>query len=406
MEILLVTTHNLATNPRLVKELELFIQLRHRVTVICFEFKNWSYAINLELVAGYKTRNVTIISIPAGRSPFISWFLSVTAESLLRFAGKFFALPLPALSLAVSRRSYLLVTAINKVSGPDWVIGHYPGAIWPVLHAAKKFGSKVGFDMEDYHPGEGNNKHLQSLNKKLIAASIHTMNYVSFAAPLILEQVAIDTKMPKVNWLSIINYFPGSDFIRPVRDKDGPVKLVWFSQNINSGRGLELILPFIKLRPAIVTLHLVGNLDMDFFNNSLKGISNVIIHAPMKQHELHHFLHLFDVGLALDIPLDSNRDLALTNKLIAYLQSGLYVLATSTTAQDAFLKEFPGHGKCFDYKKNTVAEALDGIIHDLSLIRDNQETRYRNFENRNWENESKQLTNMLNELYPVSDTII
>ncbi len=67
LKILFLTTHNLATNPRLLKEVELALANGNAVELICFEFNNWSYHLNEEL----KTRlsNVKIHTINAGRNP-------------------------------------------------------------------------------------------------------------------------------------------------------------------------------------------------------------------------------------------------------------------------------------------------------------------------------------------------
>lgn len=332
-----------------------------------------------------------IFSIPAGRKPLLPWLLSVATESILRISGSIFSLPVPALSQSVSRRSNLLIKELNKVSNPDWVIGHNPGAIWPVLYAAKKFNCRAGFDVEDYHPGEGNNKYLQSLVKKLMVRLLPKMDYVSFAAPLIFEQVNAEMDFNLTKWLTIPNYFPASDFAEPTILVDQPLKLVWFSQNISAGRGLELVLPIIKKAAVKLELHLIGNLDQDFYKNHLKEISNVLLHPPMKQYELHQSLGQFDIGLALEPAKDKNNELAVSNKILAYLQAGLFVVATNTPAQESYLKEFPGHGICFDYRANNAETVFEKIIDEVNTIRSQRITRYKNFENRNWESTSQEL---------------
>ncbi|MBS1756688.1 MAG: hypothetical protein JSU03_05375, partial [Bacteroidetes bacterium] len=50
MRILFISTHNLATNPRLVKEIELALANGFSVEVVCFIFRNWSYAINEQMI--------------------------------------------------------------------------------------------------------------------------------------------------------------------------------------------------------------------------------------------------------------------------------------------------------------------------------------------------------------------
>ena len=394
MKILFITTHNLATNPRLYKEVILAIEKGFEVEMICFEFNNWSKLSNEKLLS--KLKDVKIIVIPSGRNPLLPWFWSIFTEKFFRLLSTILLLSAPKLSQAVSRRSNLLINSLKKVSKPDLVIGHNPGALWPAIRASHIFKCRVGFDVEDYHPGEGNNKNLQNNTKRLMVKLLPELDYISFAAPLILEQVKEDLKYENKDWFTILNLFPAHEFMVPTKQNHNKIRLVWFSQNINKDRGLELILPFIKKENATVELHLIGNLNQDFFKDHLADNANIIIHAPMEQKELHHALSNFDIGLALDIPVDLNRELAITNKLIAYLQAGLYVFASDTTAQLSFLKDHQDHGICFDHKINNSDIVLNDLIKNIDKIRSNRERRYNNFINSNWETASDKLVSVWN----------
>ncbi len=394
MRILFLTTHNLATNPRLVKEVELALANGNTVELICFEFNNWSHNLNEELKR--RLAQVKIHTINAGRNPMMPWLINVTAEKTNRLLGKIFPLGVIALSQAVSRRSNLLIAALKNIDAADLVIGHNPGALYPAWFAAKKFNCPAGFDVEDYHAGEGNNAYLQNLTRKLICKLLPQMSYVSFAAPLIMQQVRHDTGANAEDWFTVLNYFPAAEFREPFAVNDGPLKMVWFSQNINEGRGLELILPFVKQAKGTIELHLIGNLNNDFYEEYLKNIPNIIIHPPMKQSDLHLGLEKFDIGLALEPAKDTNNELAISNKILAYLQAGLYVVATNTAAQQSFLKDLPAHGACFDYTKNNVASVLKKIIDQINSIREQRNMRYKNFENKNWEIASLKLLNAWN----------
>ena len=59
----------------------------------------------------------------------------------------------------------LLLNAIGDLKGDyNLVVGHNYGAMYPAVMAAKKFGCKCGFDMEDYHPGEGHDVGFQPVS--------------------------------------------------------------------------------------------------------------------------------------------------------------------------------------------------------------------------------------------------
>jgi hypothetical protein len=397
-KILFLTTHNLATNPRVVKEIKLALQHNYKVVVICYIFRNWSYDMNEDLLKDLKSQNVVFHCLEAGKESTTQWLGSVTKEKWNRLLAKIFSLKNSKLANAVSRRNAGLMQAIRKVNSADWVIGHNPGALWATLNAGKRLNCKMGFDVEDYHPGEGNDKHLQQLTKDLMQQVLPKMDYVSFAAPLIMEAVEKDLKYNDTNWFTILNYFPADEFKLSETQVSGPLKLVWFSQNINVGRGLELILPSVKSNPEKVELHLYGNVNKDFKKENLDGINNIFLHRAVSQIELHGELAKFDIGLALDIPTDINRELAITNKLLAYLQAGLYVLASDTKSQHSFMASFPDMGICFNYEQNDSKEILENILINTDNIRNTRWERFETFKSNNWEKESLKLVKTLDNL--------
>ena len=80
----------------------------------------------------------------------------------------------------------------------------------------------------------------------------------------------------------------------------------------------------------------------------------------MKQEALHDFLNQMDIGLALEnTAADHNRNICLTNKILAYAQAGLYIFATDTYGQSQFLNSL-------DYDagiilKTSLEEALKNL---------------------------------------------
>ncbi len=389
-EILFISTLNLATNPRLVKEIDLAIKSNYSVTVVCFEFNNWSKINNDDLISRFK--NVEFILIPAGRRPFITWLCNLLKEKYYRLFGRVNILVTSQISQSVSRRSNLLINAIKKVHRADLVIGHNPGAIYPTMFAAKKFNCPSGFDIEDYHPGEYNNRKLQHITLLLIKKLLPKFNYVSFGSELIKNKIEEDLIYKSKNWFSILNYFPSNEFIEPISTSEEKIKFVWFSQNIKKGRGIEEFLELFQMLEN-VELHLYGHLDNHFFENELSKYKNIIVHQNITQKQLHLELSLYDIGLALDIANNENRDLAITNKIIAYLQSGLFVLASNISAHKYIINHNQTHGVCFTYSIDDNIHLLKKILSDIETIRQNKIKRYNRFKDYCWEKESVLLIN-------------
>ncbi len=393
MKILFLSTHNLATNPRLVKEIKLALQHNYEVEVICYIFRNWSYEMNHNMLQEFQNQGVKFHCIEAGKKNRLQWFIAVSKEKSARLLSKIVTLKNAALANTLSRRNVGLLAAAIKITSADWVIGHNPGALWATLCAGKRLKCKMGFDVEDYHPGEGNDTHLQRLTKKLMQQVLPKMDYVSFAAPLIMEEVKKDLNGNDADWFTVLNYFSANEFATPETLVSGPLKLIWFSQNISIGRGLELILPAVKSNSGKLELHLYGNVNEDFEKKNLDRADNIFLHGAIPQKQLHRELSLYDVGLALEPAGDKNNDLVVSNKLLSYLQAGLYVMASKTNGQQNFLSNFQDDSIVSDIliPGNSIF-ALDQLIVLKEQIRERRALRFLKSKESCWEVESKKLS--------------
>lgn len=391
MKILFLSTHNFATNPRFVKEVKLALDKGFEVEIICFEFNNWSYSFNQQLKEQLSAAKITII--PANRRPFWPWISSVLTEQTNRFLGKLLPLNGKRLSQAVSRRSNLLIREIRKKKGPyDLVVGHNPGALFPAWFAGNLFNCNSGFDIEDYHPGEGINPHEQALTKKLIGLYLPKMDYVTFAAPLMRKRTKEDIGLEGKNWVDVLNFFPKDEFTYDSNNKDGKLKIVWFSQNVNYNRGLEQVIPVLKNFQDQIELTLIGNKKEPFFSEYVAKSPWVKYLSPMSQKDLHQAMNAFDIGLAIEPGKDHNNTISLANKLITYFQAGLFVLASNTPSHVDFFSKFVEHGIATSLLEENLEKVFTGLSNNRIQIRKNAVIRNGNVQNRCWENEAKKLT--------------
>ncbi len=385
-----MTTLNLASNPRLVKEIRLARQMDYHVAVICFTFDNWSNDINDKLLDEFQ--EIEIYQLNAGRSNFFSWIISSIFEKSARQMSSFFRLPTLWLAVGVSKRSILLSETFTKIGATDWVIGHNPGSIYPTYKASLYFNCKSGFDVEDYHPGEGLDKNLQHITLLLMKKILPKFNYVSFASESILIECKKNIIFASTESLSIINNsFPQYEFIEPTNVNDAKLKLVWFSQHIDKGRGLEQIITIVDKYPDTMNLTLFGNCNNLFKKEWINGKDGIYLGGILSQKILHQNLLHFDVGLASeDIEADKNRSICLTNKIWAYYQSGLFILASDTPAQKDFIEKNSLHGVLY-HDIHILENVLLKLVHDIDLIRINKKLRFENAQKNNWENESMKL---------------
>ena len=391
MKILFLTTHNLATNPRLVKEIRMALKEGYKTELICFSFPDhWSNSQNGVLLNSFRDEGVHIIEIGAGREDKWQWAKSVLREKMARSTVSQTS-DNEKLANAVSRRSQLIIDALGQIKNrPDLVIGHNPGALYATVVAKNKFGCKAGFDVEDYHPGETNEPAVIKILERYLAACLPQMDYISYASKPIMEATGKLLLAKKPESFVVLNAFDADEFVAPKSD-GGKLKLVWFSQNISEGRGLEQFIPLLEKHPEM-ELHLIGNVLDSFKNKWIEGRGNIFLHPPKPQKELHQFLSGFDVGLALETPHELyNRELSFTNKFMAYLQAGLFILATDTIVQHEMIRDNPGTGMLIKKDFSDAGAKLSLLSAKTKAIRSTALLRFNHGKLFNWQEQSENL---------------
>ena len=389
--ILFITSSNLATNPRCLKEIKLALSLECKVSVIKFNLNNWSRPLedNIE----QSLPQAKFYNVNAGRDPFYPWLMS----TFLSVAGSVGCRLFPANgylhALAAGKRTWLILKVITKFSvRADFIIAHNPAAFWPAFALAKKIKVPFAIDVEDYHPGEFDNIYKAINMEVLMKKVLPSARYVSFASSPI-QQLTV-TKIPAITKSFVLhNCFEKNEFLLPGNSvASSKLKIVWFSQNINHSRGLELVLPVLAQFKELVTVTLIGNINSEFAKKLESFYSFLKIVPPLLQTELHHLLKSFDIGLAVEPGKDLNNDIALSNKIWSYFQAGLFILASATTGQKELLQEHNFHGILFDFKKDSsLQEAIGYLIQNKEDIRIQKVDRYKKALNNSWEKEAGKL---------------
>ena len=409
--IVFLTTNNLPTNPRLLKEVDLALNEKI-VTVIIFKLGNWSDQLNKNEMA--KRPKVNFIQLDATRSKSLSWLFWGVIEKLIRYIYPLFKNSLWVNAITHSRRSVQLLVALKKIHDCHLIIGHNLGTLYPIYKFSLRNNIPFIYDIEDYDPGinvPDAGKHYKVSTEFLLKKCLPDASALTSASPLIGEYT-LKLIGGHPNHQVILNSFPQNEFVNPsiqqINSSTNQLKLVWFSQNISFGRGLEQLFEAILLlenkKNTPVQITLIGNLEHSFdqqiiapFKNKVLSLSkDNIIHlkiiTPLSQPELHAELANHDVGLALEFNTsDLNRQLCLTNKIIAYAQAGLYILATNTTAQEQFIKSNPTLGKI-------AGQSINELKNNIVLIRDHQdemikqkEKRFESSKTMSWEEETIKL---------------
>ncbi|GAC1309865.1 MAG: hypothetical protein NVSMB24_26080 [Mucilaginibacter sp.] len=392
-------------NPRLVKEADALSDSGYEVAVLYAYWNAWGTQHDEELLVGKKWKAICAGGDPKGRR--LTWFLSrlirKTARFLLRKTNSYSRFS----DLAIARSSYFLTVEARKHYA-DLYIGHNLGALPATVKTAKLHKKPCGFDAEDFHRQELTDdihSYDFKISKYLEDKYLPQVDYITASSPLIAGNYSL---LYQRNIASILNVFP-KVALNVADNKNGPLKLFWFSQTIGPNRGLELVVEAISLTGINIELHLLGEVERTYKQNLfslIKPIENInsriLFHEPIKGDEIFQFASQFDIGLAAETTVCLNREISLTNKLFTYIQSGLAIAASDTVAQSAFMHRYPQTGKVYRDAKE-LASILTEYHKSRELL---FQTKNQSFQigqtQLNWENESRTFLKVIKNILAVN----
>ncbi|NRD20819.1 hypothetical protein HNV08_12250 [Winogradskyella eckloniae] len=392
--LLFITTSSLAANPRLVKEFEA-LKNDFKCCVISFKHHDWT----LELSEAIKARNPEVQFIELDRSNKVLQTIGckILHKSAILLNGLFSKSFKIAAFASNDKAPQLWLVSKRKLKTTTFtrVIAHNLGAFYAAVKTSDKTGIALQLDIEDYYPGEALyfNKAYEEQNRmRIMAHSFQKADSITYASEGIKMECQKHFKVDdEANEMTIVNAFNAVDFKKPQPKVGSKIKCVWFSQHIGPNRGLEKVFEAAKTMDT-VEFHFVGNRN-EAYLNAIELSNNVILHDIMNQEELHDFLSQMDIGLALENGnADYNRDICLTNKFLAYLQSGLYILATNTFGQSHFLESLTYNAGVI--MKSSLADSLLEINLDVLSI-DNKLQRWQSAKLFSWENEQLKLKKLI-----------
>ncbi|MBC7922087.1 MAG: hypothetical protein H7Z75_13480 [Ferruginibacter sp.] len=225
------------------------------------------------------------------------------------------------------------------------------------VRAARYHRAKAGFDAEDFHRAETANLPEKSLEQILYLEDTYLpdVDYLTAASPLIGK--AYGSLYPDLRPVTINNVFSIAQQLPalPLLGEKA-LKLFWFSQTVGSNRGIEEAIHAIGItKKRDILLHLLGSCsaavraDLEELATRRGLQRDQLVFMPtVAPDRLIRIAAQFDVGLALELAVPLNRDLALTNKIFTYLLAGNAIIASNTRSQAAFMNQYPAIGKTYD----------------------------------------------------------
>jgi glycosyltransferase involved in cell wall biosynthesis len=397
-KIVLISVGQPSTNPRLVKEANTLAEIGFDVYVIYSFWTKWAYDADKELFSKIRWTPILV-----GGSPFehrFRYFFTRVRVKLFMLMAQKLTLRLGIAEIARGRAYPELLKKAQSIKA-DLYIAHIQAALPAAVIAAQKNNSRCGFDAEDFHRQEvsdDNSSFNYLISKYIEDKYLPLVDYITAASPLIAESYA---GLYRRKVTSILNVFPKSA-ICPINNKNKPLKLFWFSQTIGPNRGLEVVIEALKLSQSYnFELHLLGNIEpmnkLYFTDRLQTNNTKLYFHAPVLAENLISFGSAYDIGLAAENTIPLNRDICLTNKIFTYMQSGLAIAASKTSAQSALIGQYSQVGGIYK-DASDLAKLLTAYDADRSLLWQTKQASYHLGQTQfNWENESQLFLNVIKE---------
>jgi len=340
--IAVVSGIQLINNPRAFKDALALSHSGHNVTVLTSCYSKAGAELSHALLSGTKIEERIVYD-----------------ETDARIVARLYRLGLKVLTKA---SKYL--HRLTGIESP-YQLGHQ---VLPLLKAAEKmqvdlyivhleFGLYVGaklrskgcdviVDMEDWYshdllPKDRRDRPidlLRYLERDLLRQCSATTTSESLSQSIASEY---HCPPPRV----IHNVFPG-----PICTKTKFAEipsLIWFSQTIGPGRGLEVLFEALREISMPLKVNLIGR-SRPGYEESLKTLLGkqsgveVRFKPQLPQRDLFDEIALNDIGFAGELSDCRSRDLTITNKMMEYLRAGLAVVASDTTGHQEVADKVSG----------------------------------------------------------------
>ena len=398
-KIVLITTGQPSVNPRLVKEADALHHAGFDVTVLYSFFISWADEKDTSLL-----KNVSWEYKLIGGSPTVNKYYYLFTRIRLkiciiinRWIGNHFLIA----ERSQARTYDELLNAAKKIKA-NWYIGHNLGALAVVVKAAAFHNANAGFDFEDYHRGEGHDKNTLKRIIFLENKYVSSLCYFSTSSKLITAKTKNNFRKYYGEVITLLNSFPLTQ--QPIfqfkKESDKTLQLFWFSQTIGINRGLEILFKALNcLNDTTIHLTLAGRSNDDIIKyikqHSGKMINNIHFAGIIQPEELPCFSSKFDVGLAMELSIPSNRDICLTNKVFTYLLAGNAIILSNTSMQSDF-NDLYKVGEIFENENQIELEQKIQLYKNHKYLNKQKLHNYQlSITKLNWENESKKLLEIL-----------
>jgi glycosyltransferase involved in cell wall biosynthesis len=340
--IAVVTSGHLSTSPRMLKSADALAGEGYDVRVLSTSTEPWAIDADRDL-RSRRRWPATVINYRKGDSGLTYWWTGArlrASRAAVRILGPDRA-ALPLVVRSVGRVHAEIVRALTA-QPVDLIYGGTTGALAAVAEAARATRTPYALDLEDFHSGENGGADAPFVNAlagRIERAALPGAAFLTTSSePIAAAYAGALGVSPHV----IHNTFPlpsrAPDF---ARTDPATLRLYWFSQTIGPGRGLEDAIAAAGRAGIAAALVLRGR-PLPGYLESLQRLAEAqaprlsLVHEfPAPPDAMIDLARGFDVGLALEQMDVRNHQLALSNKALTYILTGVAVAITDTPGQHA-----------------------------------------------------------------------
>jgi glycosyltransferase involved in cell wall biosynthesis len=376
-KIVIVSALQIIDTPRVVKEADALAEAGFDVEVMAAIHNPSSIERIGAMLQGRRWRHTPVVDL-TDRRP-----VSVARHALMRAKTNLMRTARWHLQWDNSAQLGFATGALCKAalaSRADLYSVHIEQALWTGKVLVER-NLPVRIDVEDWYSEDGLPadralrpiKLIKTCERLLLNRAVHSTT-TSLAMSRALGE-AYGCRPPEV----VYNSFPitergGVDGRRIDRLSVDSPSIIWFSQTIGPGRGLEALIDALRLLEVPVEVHLRGKARPGYLEGLLAPLPEHIrrrvrVHEQVPQAELLSRLMEHDIGYCGELNTCLNSDLTISNKCLEYLRAGLALVASDTTGQLEVASGVPEAVSVFrQADRRALAEALRPLLTDGSRL--------------------------------------
>jgi glycosyltransferase involved in cell wall biosynthesis len=391
--IVLVTTKQPSSNPRLVKEAIALAGAGYDVSVVYNFWSNWAEDADKSILQA--NRNVSWIKVSSHpvTHRIAYWYTKIRYKCYRMLAG---IVPgYTALQVQAATQFYPELKKKCCSIKADLYIAHNLGALAAAAVAAKQNNASYAFDAEDFHRAQEDNNYQEANRTSLIEDRYFPgAAFIVAASPLIAKEYK--KYYPAIDFVVVNNVFRKQQQPAFVPVPQAPLKLFWFSQTVGLKRGVQDVIQALnRITAFTIEFTITGDVNDDVKQTLLQILINhkhhIIFMPPCSEERLIAYAAQQHIGFAIEPGFSINNKIALSNKLFTYLLAGNAVIVSATPAQKLFYDEYPQIGWCYSTGDiDALVKIIEAAYNDPAYLNSRRQYCWQLANTTlNWENEKE-----------------